>query len=492
MPIQNSIDYNDDTSPSILVRLLNCLLRRDSTNSILTKLLLPNRQLKSKPPAPTPDLNTLLPDTPLISGFNQFLESQRPTLPSLTMEAPEFQKLLEAVPKDRMEEVLLVRQREYGEYLRDLEKHRKDIQSQLKQVDGRIMQAANERKQIDQMLKPAQLEQTESAKDPEEDVDEQDDIPRLKRLQHRLTGHSGMITSLATDHKQELVASSAVDMRAIIWDLQSGQHKYTLEGGHQDVLTGVQFHDRFLLTSSLDSRIRMWDLHLLDSIQPTDPQDLCCETTLVGHQAGVTCFQAHDKTLVSAGEDSTVREWDMEAGSARQTIDTSWTTRGDGYVKSLQFYQFALATGSTDGVLRLWDLRTAQPHRQLTGAHSGSIVSLEFDDRSVVTGSEDGTVALWDLRMGQVLQTIPYGSVNCVRLSQTTDTGYGIECWVAAKDPWLYYYSHRSMQQIQYASDYGRLNSQPISDSSLVTQIHCIDQVLVTGDDNGGVKLWQT
>ncbi|KAI9502110.1 WD40-repeat-containing domain protein, partial [Coemansia spiralis] len=262
-------------------------------------------------------------------------------------------------------------------------------------------------------------------------------------------GHYGGITAIDCDPAMGLLASGSLDTQVRVWDIETTACKYTITS-HNDIIRGVQFYDRFLLTASNDSRIRMWDLSMLESVCPQPatmemqkeyipssrvlPIDLCCENTFIGHADAVTCFQASaDGTLISGSADKTVREWDLTTGTLRQTIDITWaisdtqtkrlsgnlksfeaykrgTEFGDGgFIGALQFYEFALATGTADGFLRLWDLRTTQAHRQMHG-HSEPITSLHFDDRSVVTGSLDGTVLLWDLRTGRILQTLAFES----------------------------------------------------------------------------------
>ncbi len=68
----------------------------------------------------------------------------------------------------------------------------------------------------------------------------------------------------------------------------------------------------------------------------------------------------------------------------------------------------ALASGSADGTVRLWDVAT---HRQigspLTG-HTGAVLSVAFspDGRTLASGSADGTGRLWNV--SYIAHIVPY------------------------------------------------------------------------------------
>jgi division protein 1 len=63
----------------------------------------------------------------------------------------------------------------------------------------------------------------------------------------------------------------------------------------------------------------------------------------------------------------------------------------DSFVGSVQFWNYALASGTGDGVVRLWDLRTGQAHRSLIG-HTGPVTSVQFDEYHLVSGSLDKSI----------------------------------------------------------------------------------------------------
>jgi WD40 repeat protein len=58
-----------------------------------------------------------------------------------------------------------------------------------------------------------------------------------------------------------------------------------------------------------------------------------------------------------------------------------------------------VASGSWDGTVILWDVRTGERVRTLEG-HTGEVRSVAFspDGRLLASGSWDGTVILWGVR----------------------------------------------------------------------------------------------
>jgi WD40 repeat protein len=95
----------------------------------------------------------------------------------------------------------------------------------------------------------------------------------------------------------------------------------------------------------------------------------------------------------------------MEAINAIYLYDTKTgellnTLSGEGYytVSSVAFTPDGtlLASGSGDGIIRLWDVKTAELIVSLE-AHLGGINSVDFfnDGAMLASGSGDGTIRLW-------------------------------------------------------------------------------------------------
>ncbi len=131
----------------------------------------------------------------------------------------------------------------------------------------------------------------------------------------------------------------------------------------------------------------------------------------VGHQDDVesVAFTPDGKTLVSGSRDRTVDLWDARTGELVRTLSGP-----DGPVLSVAADNAVAAGAGEDRTVRIWDLHTGALRRTLRGP-AGSIkaVALSPDGLTVAGGSEtvypgqaDGEVTLWDRRSGARRRTL--------------------------------------------------------------------------------------
>lgn len=253
-----------------------------------------------------------------------------------------------------------------------------------------------------------------------------------------IRAHKDSITALDFDAPFGTMVTAALDDTVRVWDLNAGRCMGFLDG-HTASVRALQVEDNILATGSMDATIKLWDLSRTtydphgnwdgdddeDAIafenpndQPIDPpahsMDDCELYTLQAHVAEITTLHFRGDVLVSGSADKTIRHWDLEKGRCVQTLDVMWaaaqasatiSSNNDGawrptgrsqhnsadFVGSLQVFESALACGTADGLVRLWDLRSGQVHRSLVG-HTAPVTCLQFDDVHLVTGSEDRSV----------------------------------------------------------------------------------------------------
>jgi mitochondrial division protein 1 len=264
-----------------------------------------------------------------------------------------------------------------------------------------------------------------------------------------IRAHQDSINAIDFDAPFGTMVTSAMDDSVKVWDLNSGRCIGILEG-HTASVRALQVEDNILATGSSDATIRLWDLSKAhydpvgsqfgndddeDGIAFENPDDHpvdppagsmadCPLFTLEAHVDEITALHFRNDVLVSGSADKTLRQWDLEKGRCVQTLDVMWAaaqasaTLGTGdtawrqtsrtpagnadFVGAVQVFDSALACGTADGMVRLWDLRSGQVHRSLVG-HTGAVTCLQFNDVHLVTGSLDRSVRVRISPPSQVL-----------------------------------------------------------------------------------------
>lgn len=267
------------------------------------------------------------------------------------------------------------------------------------------------------------------------------------RCMGTLEGHAASVRALQIE--DNLLATGSADATIRLWDLSrahydptggGGRGRWGTGGGGKGVVDngegdgGEAGGDRG--DYEADMAFEHPDDHPLEP--PAGSMSECELFTLRGHVGEVTALYFSGDTMVSGSADKTLRQWDLDKGRCVQTLDVMWaaaqsiaphansapisgsTTPSasdsaagkasaddpDGgmwrptqrsapassdFVGALQVFDAALACGTADGLVRLWDLRSGQVHRSLVG-HTGPVTSLQFDDVHLVTGSLDRSI----------------------------------------------------------------------------------------------------
>ncbi|KAF9534814.1 WD-repeat-containing protein [Crepidotus variabilis] len=143
-----------------------------------------------------------------------------------------------------------------------------------------------------------------------------------------LNGHRNAITALAFDHGGTRLASGSQDTDLILWDVVGEAGLYRLSG-HRDQITAIRFlaaannppststtaAGSFLLTSSKDTFVKLWDLSTQHCIQ-----------TIVAHRSEVWTLdvnQSQDLVFTGGGEGE-VKAWSIDhdalANGGRETV----------------------------------------------------------------------------------------------------------------------------------------------------------------------------
>ena len=255
------------------------------------------------------------------------------------------------------------------------------------------------------------------------------------------TGHNRVVNSVSFSPNGSAIATASSDGTAKMWDLQ-GNCLVTFTG-HSDSVNSVSFSptQNVIATASIDDTAKLWDWQGN------------CLLTFRGHNDSVNCisFSPTQDAIATASKNGSTKLWDLDgkclqtfAGQNRlarnfiyspiQLVDNLFVTfKGhEGLVTSISFSptQDMLATASTDGTAKMWDLQGNCLVAFTEKNYSVNSVSFNLTQDVIATASDEGTAKLWDLQ-GNCLKTFTgHGnSVNCVSFSPNQE-----EIATASKD----------------------------------------------------------
>lgn len=190
------------------------------------------------------------------------------------------------------------------------------------------------------------------------------------------------------------------EMRVQLWDLASGtEHGRGLKGASDNYRTSIISPDGKRLAAGCgDKSVWVWSFEYA-GMKPMQ---------LKGHKGAVTgvAFARSAESLLSAGEDGTVRQWDLTTGTDKGSLNAAV-----GPIRCLAFGGKKVAVGGkTLGVRR----RTASFSR--FDGHQGHVncVAFSSDGSLLASGGADGTVRIWLVDEGTELARLE-GHIKAVR-----------------------------------------------------------------------------
>ncbi|KFW84515.1 Transducin beta-like 3, partial [Manacus vitellinus] len=182
--------------------------------------------------------------------------------------------------------------------------------------------------------------------------------PRCARAWRAL--HPLPVATMACDSTATLLATGGCDSTIKVWDMVKHYCTHNLKGS-SGVVHLVEFHPDIsrlqLFSSSMDYKIRIWDLNSSK-----------CVAVLDGHFSAVTSLAFADgNTLLSSGRDKICMVWDLESRESKRTVPVYETVeaavllpeKGDFSQLGVKKQGLHFVTAGSKGILRVWEVASA-------------------------------------------------------------------------------------------------------------------------------------
>lgn len=199
-----------------------------------------------------------------------------------------------------------------------------------------------------------------------------------------LQGHTDFVNAVRIDAPSRTLFSASDDRTVRLWDLDTRQTIRTYEG-HVGQVTQI-----ILLPANLDiEEIETPKYEDLSTYTTSDVQSPNSTPQPIWHELWPTNRPKPPRYMLTGSLDSTVRLWEVFSGRCLRTlfghVEGIWALAGD---------SLRIVTGAEDRMVKVWDVRTGKCENTFTG-NMGPITCIGLSDSRMCTGSEDGEIRLY-------------------------------------------------------------------------------------------------
>jgi WD40 repeat protein len=228
-------------------------------------------------------------------------------------------------------------------------------------------------------------------------------------------GHTQEVNSVAVGKsaKDLIIVTGSEDRTAVVWEGATGLRRKILR--HPAAVKTVACtppgaKENFFLTGDAEGTVRLWD--------PDSKSDEPVRTFNGEHRGAVNClaFTPDGKFCASGGEDREIILWDPATGNELYRFPAEFNHRGG--ITSLQFTpRCQLVSAGQDNTIRLWDVGQA-------GARLKTTIEGRSGDITKLGASPDGSLTLFDKGKELHIMSLPAGSTEAALRNSSGATNF--------------------------------------------------------------------
>ena len=242
---------------------------------------------------------------------------------------------------------------------------------------------------------------------------------RVLRPRNVSKTNNGRVKDIALSPDGTLIANASGRGVIQLRSAENGRLVKVFQGLRGQSINSLTFSsdNKQIISVGDDSVVRMWDVTTGDEVKK-----------LQGHEHGINAITSNPtrNKLFTAGQGTRIMVWDKPTNK----LEKIFSDPVRGHIDTVNTLAFSfdgkyMASGGDDSRIVIWDARKGKVVKTLLG-HADSVNTLAFVHQSnqfLVSGSSDTTVKVWDLSKGRQIKTLDAHTAPVTSLAFSPD-GY--------------------------------------------------------------------